>query len=373
MENGLPWFQQLHLFTSGIGGYFRYRIPALLISQRGAILAFCEARKFTGRDSDQIDILLRRSFDGGNTFDEPRIILSEEGWVCGNPAPVLDHDTGIIWLLFCKNRIEDTESKICRGEGSRTIWLTCSRNDGENWGEPVEVTARVKPAEWDWYATGPGHGIQLNSSRLLIPCDHSLNHPELDSKTHYFSHVIYSDDHGCTWMLGGSAPEDTNECTAVETVPGQVYLNCRNAPGGPLQRSNNDPQAGEPCYRIVAWGEDNGKTFPNFKVDLALPEPICQASLCRLTDQYRHDRNRVIFSNPASHKRENMTVRLSYDECRTWPVSRTIYQGPAAYSDLCVTQDSTICCLFESGTHMPYETLTFARFNLAWLEEPAKE
>ncbi len=348
--------QQQHLFISGEGGYFRYRIPALCTGRDGTVLAFCEARRFTGGDSDQVDLLLRRSLDGGKTFAPPQRILSEEGWVCGNPAPVFDRDTGVLWLLFCKNRVEEEEDKICRGEAARTVWLTSSQDDGLTWAEPVEITAGAKPAGWSWYATGPGHGIQLAGGRLLVPCDHALMNRTPGRPPTYAAHVVVSDDHGQTWKTGGSATKGTNESTAVETTDGRVYLNCRNAPGQP------------PYPRAYAWSEDGGSSFSPTGRDPALPEPVCQASLCRLTSHALHDKDRVLFANPAGDRRANLTLRLSYDECRTWPVSRTLHPGPAAYSDLCVTGDSSICCLYERGEAMPYETLTLARFDLAWLE-----
>ncbi len=353
---------QQHLFTSGEGGYFRYRIPALVLGQKGTLLAFCEARRFTGEDADQVDLLLRRSTDGGAVFELQKVILSEEGWVCGNPAPVLDRDTGIIWLLFCKNRREDREDKICRGEAPRSVWLTSSADDGETWSEPREITASVKLPGWSWYSTGPCHGIQLRGGRMLITCDHALIHTDPDGPVSYFSHVIISDDHGKTWRIGGIAPEWTNESTAVETVDGRVCLNCRNAPG------ISPHFDGQPHARVSAWSEDGGTTFSLARYDPSLPEPVCQASLCRVTTQEEHGLNRVLFTNPAGWERKNLTARLSYDECETWPAAKTIHHGYAAYSDLCVTGDLTIFCLYERGNNAPYETLTLARFDLAWLE-----
>jgi sialidase-1 len=143
----------------------------------------------------------------------------------------------------------------------------------------------------------------------------------------------------------------------VETVDGWLYLNCRN--------KYRLPEGGN--ARAIAWSADGGETFAPIVHDAALPEPVCQASACRFTDQERHGRNRVLFSNPASHTRDHLTVRLSYDECRTWPVSRVLHAGPAAYSDLCVARDMTICCLYERGREGPYESVTLARFNLEWL------
>ncbi len=367
-------FEEQALFTSGEGGYIRYRIPALVIGQQGTILAFCEGRKETGLDSDQIDLLLRRSVDGGRTFDAPRVVAHHEGYVCGNPAPVLDRITGVIWLPFTKNRIEDHESMILTGQGKpRTVWVTSSDNDGLTWSEPVEITPSVMRPDWGWYATGPGHAIQLQSGRILVPCNHSLISWEGDVSAPYFAHILYSDDHGATWILGGSTVEGTNESMAVELADGRVYLTCRNAVASLLERSGGRLPEGEPHYRGYAISRDGGETFGLVKHDPGLPEPVCQASICRLTTSERHDRNRVLFANPPSLKRENLTVRLSVDECRTWAASRTLCAGQSAYSDLCVAGDLTIFCLYERGVEDAYETLMLAHFNLEWITEPQDE
>ena len=353
-------FEQQALYISGKGGYVRYRIPALAVTVKGTILAFCEARKFTGRDTDQIDMFLRRSFDNGRTFEDAQLVTTEEGWVCGNPAPVVDRSTGTIWLLLCKNLKDGDETMICEGKAPRTVWVTHSDDDGETWAEPHEITARVKSPEWSWYATGPCHGIQLRSGRLLIPCDHIVL-VDRNRQDPYHSHVLYSDDHGQTWQIGGLADEGTNESTVVETVDGWLYLNCRN----------KYRPAGGGNYRAITWSEDGGESFTPIVHDAALLEPICQASVCRFTEAEHHDRNRVFFANPASRTRDHLTVRLSYDECRTWPVARLLHEGPAAYSDLCVAPDMSICCLYERGAKGPYETVSLARFNLEWLTDGA--
>ena len=229
------------------------------------------------------------------------------------------------------------------------MWLNHSDDDGITWADPKEITASVKPPEWTWYATGPCHGIQLASGRLLVPCDHMVAVASDRHTDPQHSHVIVSDDHGATWRVGGILPEGTNESTAVEMVDGTVYINCRNRRG-----------AGQ--ARAVARSVDGGETFAGFGRDEALIEPICQASLERL------DGGRaILFANPASLARENLTVRLSVDGCRTWTADRTLHAGPAAYSDLAVLPDGTICCLYERGADSPYEEIALARFERAWL------
>ena len=371
MGQGERHFTEQHLWVSGTGGYVRYRIPAILVSAAGTILAFCEARKFTGQDTDQIDLLLRRSEDGGQTFGESILVTTEHDWVSGNPAPVQDRSTGRIWLPFCRNRIDGDERAISAGQAPRTVWMLYSDDDGRTWSDPVEITAAVKRPEWGWYATGPCHAIQLASGRLVIPCNHRLLPGYGDEADH--AHVIYSDDHGATWLIGGIADAGTNESSVLEAADGALYLNSRN--------HGLEHDAVGYDYRAVAWSLDGGITFAPVVHDASLPEPRCQASVCRLTggsgaDGAAAGRSRVLFSNPTGVEdgervRSELTVRLSYDECRTWPVARTLHAGPAAYSDLCVTGDGTICCLYERGDRELYETLTLtlARFNLAWLTD----
>jgi sialidase-1 len=368
----MAYCEQQDLFISGEGGYARYRIPALLTTQAGTMLAFCEARKYTGRDSDQIDLFLRRSVDGGRTFGEVQVVATQEGWVCGNPAPVQDRDTRAgcarVWLLFCKNLEHGDETMICEGKAPRTVWVTHSDDEGATWAEPQEITDAVKPESWSWYATGPCHGIQLRSGRLLIPCDHIVLKDKNRQDPHH-SHVLISDDHGATWRIGGITDEGTNESTAMETTDGWVYLNCRN------KRSLE----GGGAYRAVAWSQDGGETFSPIVHDAALPEPICQASVLRFTAPHRDGGDPLaytLFSNPGSlDGRHHLTVRMSYNEGRTWPVARVLHEGPAAYSDLAIVPDSDgaggahIYCLYERGDDGPYERITLARFTLEWLTE----
>jgi len=350
----LPEPAHTDLFVAGQDGYHTYRIPALVASARGALLAFCEGRRRSRADYGDVDLVLRRSLDNGGTWGPMQIIWDDGGNTIGNPCPVLDRDTGTIWLLLTRNLGADTGAQIMDGtsKGSRTVWVMRSADEGATWSEPREITQTTKGADWTFYATGPGHGIQLRSGRLLIPCDHAVAGTKA-----YQSHVIYSDDQGATWKLGGVLTDKTNECEAVETVDGLVYLNMRSYHG----RNR----------RAYAWSKDGGQTWSEVELDEALVEPVCQASIVRFTDKPRHGRNRVLFCNPASTKREKLTVRLSYDECNTWSAGKVLHEGPSAYSDLCIAPDMSICCLYEQGERDAYERITFAQFSLEWLTDGA--
>ena len=364
--NNVPYhITESDLFTSGVSGYHTYRIPAIVTSRTGTLLAFCEGRRDSRSDSGKIDILLRRSTDNGNTWSEFDVIASDGEDTCGNPAPVVDCQTGTLWLLFCKNLADGDETAICEGKAPRTVFKMSSTDDGHTWNNPVEITREVKPKEWSWYATGPCHGIQSESGRLIVPCDHIVM-DSLSREDPEFSHIIYSDDHGKTWLLGGSAGEGLDESTVLETSDGWLYLNCRNK----YRNSSRGTSRG------VAWSSDGGESFSPYIHDANLPDVICQASVCRFTDVRQADRNRVVYSSPTGQDiryggRNHLTIRMSYDECRNWQTAKILFTGFAAYSDLCVTPEHDVCCLYERGRQLPLETITFARFDVGWLTDGA--
>ncbi len=332
---------QSDLFVSGTEGYKAFRIPAMVVTRKGTILAICEGRKASFSDQGDIDLVLKTSRDGGKSWSPLRVIVDDEKNTAGNPCPVVERETGTIVLPFCRNNKE--------------VFVTTSTDDGETWSKPVNITGQVIQPRWTWYATGPGHGIQLRSGRLLIPCDHKLDNATKQQPHLYISHVIYSDDRGKTWKIGGILDERTNECQALETQDGTVYLNIR---------SYHDKNR-----RAIAWSRDGGETFSPVTLDETLIEPKCQASLLRLSGAGDGRKNRVLFANPASTERKNMTVRLSYDEARTWPVSKVLNPGKSVYSELAIAPDGTILCLYENGEKNQYEKMTLARFTLEWLTD----
>jgi sialidase-1 len=348
--------EQAPLFVGGDGGYRTYRIPALAVSSDGTLLAFCEGRRDGLADHGRIDLLLRRSFDHGKTWEPARVVVDGAGHTAGNPAPVVERASGAIALAFCRNAVDAKEEFITAGQAARTVWVTRSADDGATWETPREITADVKRPGWTWYATGPGHGIQLRGGRLLIPCDH-IPAPSTILAAPARSHAILSDDGGATWRVGGIAPEKTNECAAVELADGSVYLNSRHYAG-----TNR---------RAVARSRDGGESFGEFGADDALVEPVCQDSLVGLADTGPGRGDWALFANPASTTRHRMTVRLSRDGCRTWERSLLLNEGRSGYSDLCVARDGTVCCLYERGEASTYETLTLARFPLGAILEDA--
>ena len=346
-------FEQSTLWQSGIDGYHTYRIPALALTRNGALVAFCEGRRHSGADHGDIDLLLKRSTDLGQTWSSQQIVYAEAGDITiGNPVPVIDDDTGFIWLAFCRD--------------NDNVLITHSGDDGIRWSEPTNITSFVKAPDWSWYATGPGNGIQLRHEarrgRLVVPCDHRRSHMRNEFEGMQ-SHVIFSDDHGETWQAGQATDHMMDECAVVELGDGRLMLNIRSC------RKRG-------C-RAVAISEDGGMTWSESLDCPALPDPTCQGSLIRHGEADGPRRGRLLFSNLANEnepdrrygKRCRLTVRLSDDEGQAWPVAKMLHAGPSAYSCPASLPDNEIGVLFEAGEEEPYETIQFARFPLGWLTD----
>lgn len=349
-----------YLFKSGTEGYNTFRIPAIVTTTKGTILAFAEGRKNGGSDTGDIDLVIKRSEDNGKTWNKLVVIRDDGENVCGNPAPVVDQSTGTIHLLSTWNLGEDPEKDIIDGKSTdtRRIFAMKSVDDGLTWSEPQEITGSVKLEQWTWYATGPCHGIQLecgdNTGRLIIPCDHI----EAESKK-YYSHIVYSDDHGETWELGGTTPQDqVNECAIAELSGGTLMLNMRN-----YDRSQKSRQ--------IAFSKDGGLTWSELVADTTLIEPICQASLLALVDEDQEKRM-LLFLNPADESnRINMTLRISENEGSTWNSSLVLHKGPSAYSDLTLLSNGNLGCFYEAGHSHPYQGIVFQEIPWQQIENRA--
>ena len=362
---------QADLFISGHGDYDTYRIPSIIVTPNGTLLAFCEGRRHGSSDTGDIDILLRRSEDLGETWGPIQVIWDDGPNTCGNPCPVIERNTGTVWLLLTHNLGEDREGEIWAGtsKGTRTVWRAKSTDDGATWSAPVEITDEAKAPNWSWYATGPGVGIQLergeHKDRLVIPCDHGIA-----GCYDYHAHTIYSDDRGETWQRSGSVPDNTtSECQVVELTDGTLMLNIRNHNASPTRKKITDEVftwadcREDPCRRTIAISTDGGETWDEVRTDPTLLDPHCQASLL-----HDPDSGALIFSNPASTTRRQMTVRLSEDGGDTWIASKQLHAGPSAYSCLTTLPDGAIGCFYERGERSPYEKITLARFTQAWLK-----
>jgi sialidase-1 len=373
-SSGKPWLEKTDLFESGKGGYALYRIPGIVVTPKGTVLAYCEARKTSRGDWGTIDIFLRRSTDGGKSWEPGhRIVtpptdarknpvalkqkLAKEGEITvNNPVAIVDRKTGAVHFLYCV-------------EYGRCFYMQ-SRDEGKTFSEPVEITpafeAFRKDYDWKVLATGPGHGIQMRNGRLVVPVWLSTGTGGHAHRPSAVS-VIVSDNHGKTWKRGEivcAHPEPINpsETVVAELADGRVMLNIRHE--------------GKQRRRAVSLSRDGATGWSKLRYDPALPEPVCMGSLIRLTMRPGSDRNRLLFANPhnpVDRERKNLTVILSYDEGETWPVARSLEQGASGYSDLAAGPDGTIYCFYERGSTEKSafrpRSLCLARFNLEWLTE----
>ncbi len=351
ITNAAPLYQQV-LYQRGMNNIHTYRIPSLIQAPDGTILAFCEARVDGGGDEDNINIVLRRSRDAGKTWSAMQVIWDEGVNTCGNPTALLDETNSRIWLFMNHNLGHDRLRYFVNGtsQGRRTTWCCYSDDNGKTWSAPIQLKHIKAPAEEEtgnlWDAVGPGNGIQLkqgpHAGRLIVPAN---------------ARNIYSDDHGKTWHEGTIFyPNGGNEGTVVELTGGAILRNDRM----------NDLYA-QYRRRLYCYSYDQGETWTPTILHDQLITPMCQAAI--ISYPVENNRQYLLFSNPASFSRNNMTVRLSYNDGLSWPVSRMIWKYNSAYSSLVRLKDGRVGLLYENGDGSAYQQITFALFDIDWVKD----
>ncbi|MFF9805834.1 exo-alpha-sialidase [Streptomyces coeruleorubidus] len=353
-------------YVSGEGGYDTYRIPATVTTYRGTVLAFAEGRRGGAGDTGDIDVVLRRSPDGGCTWGPLTVVAAGDGDTRGNPAPVVDPRTGAVVLLTSYNSGKVTEAQIMRGEvtpaQSRRVFVQRSRDDGRHFTAPREITPQVKHPSWRWYATGPGHATALTrgpyAGRLVVPANHSAAPPAGSPDTgqeprHYGAHALLSDDGGRTWRPGFvddsyDGTDNANESTAAQLPDGRVYFNARDQHG---TSTGN---------RLDSHSGDGGESLDRpYTVQPTLNDvPVVQGSVLQLPGRGAP----LLFSGPSvPTARRAMAVWRSTDGGATFTKALTLSEQPAAYSDLVPLGRKTVGILYETGVRGTYETIEFRR------------
>ncbi|MGW2515825.1 sialidase family protein [Streptomyces sp. NPDC001617] len=356
-------------YVSGEGGYDTYRIPATVTTRRGTVLAFAEGRLGSAADSGHIDVVLRRSGDGGCTWGPLRVVAAGDEDTRGNPAPVVDPRTGAIVLVTSYNSGAVTEAQIMRGEvtpeQSRRVFVQRSRDDGRHFSAPRDITAQVKRPDWRWYATGPGHAVAVtrgpHAGRLVVPADYSAAPPAGSSDTgqeakYYGAHAIYSDDGGETWHIGfvddsHDGHANANESTAAELPDGRLYFSARDQNGTSLGN------------RLDAYSSDGGRTLDRpYAVQPTLDDvPVVEGSVLQLRGPGRP----LLFSGPSvPTARQSMAIWRSTDAGATFTKALTLSQQKAAYSDLVQVGWNTVGILYETGVSGTYDTIEFRRLPI---------
>ncbi|WP_205301954.1 sialidase family protein [Nonomuraea montanisoli] len=353
-----PFVDEQVLYKQGDFGYGCFRIPAVVRATNGMLLAFAEGRVKDCGDDEDIDLVLRRSADGGRTWGPLQVVSEGNGTTHGNPVPIVDERTGRVVLVSTHNGAEP-----CPNGCDRDPWVQFSDDHGATWSAAREMTEGKRPGWNFWYATGPMHGIQLkrgpHAGRLVV----GANFESWDrvGEHVYGTHLLYSDDSGVSWNIGAETSRDdgtviAQEVTVVELTDGRIYASAR-------ERGTDEGS------RAYATSSDGGETWDApFRTMPALAMTDVQASLLRFSDE------RVLFSSPMHPgAREAMGIRSSYDEGRsfeTWNEGKVFYWGPSAYSDMVRLDGDEAALMYEAGTITPYEQIRFARFNEAYLETP---
>jgi len=363
--------ETVELFEAGVGGYALYRIPGLVVTKKGSVVVYAEARRFKGSDWDDIDLVTRRSTDGGRTFGamsvlskvpvaterSPVALARKQGepqWrTYNNPVAIAARD-GRVHLLFCVEYFR--------------VFHRVSTDDGQTFSEPVEITSALaelrKTYPWQAVATGPGHGLQLKNGRLIAPVWLALG-TEGSGHGPSVNTTIYSDDGGRSWQAGELAVAgraefpNANETVLVERKDGSVLMNIRTG--------------SERNRRTIAISPDGARAWSAPRFDETLRDPICAAGLLRLKNGL------FIFSNPdsvtradgraiASKDRRNLTLRLSRDEGATWTAARVLDPGVSGYSDLAQARDGRVLCLYEGAKADGKRVLRLVRVPAEWIE-----
>lgn len=354
---------QVPVFLSGDDGFKSYRIPAIVSSPNGDLLAFAEGRVHHAGDFGDIKIVMKRSSDKGHTWSALHIVASFDTLQAGNVAPVVDltdpmYPDGRIFIFY--NTGNNTEWNVRNGKGLREVWYKTSIDNGESWSAPVNITNQVhrpnRPQDnpvynfkedWRSYANTPGHAIQFESGkykgRIFVAANHSEGNPK-DKFEDYFAHGFYTDDHGKTFHLSSTVKiPGGNESTAAALSGGRLMMNSRN-------------QQGDIRARIVSISNDGGATWDTSYFDHTLIDPVNEGSI--LTIGHRDGKNILAFSNDANtHQRDDLTLRISFDDGATWskniPVDKSA-DGKGdytAYSDLVKISDHQVGILYEKNDY----------------------
>lgn len=365
--------QEVNVFVSGEDGYKSYRIPAIIKDKSGQLIAFAEGRVDHAGDFGNVDIVYKVSQDKDKTWGPLQVAVDNDNLQVGNPAPVVDlldpvYPKGRLLLFY--NTGNNHEAEVRKGNGLRECWYISSTDGGKTWSDPQNITtATHRPnqssvnaqyrfkEDWRTYANTPGHALQFDSGkykgRIYIPANHSEGNPKANGKD-YFAHSYYSDDHGKTFQIGASVKyEGSNETMAAQLSETGLYMNSRN-------------QQGNVKSRIVSYSNDGGATWDTTFYDRNLPDPVNQGSV--LSWRRKEKYILAVCNAATSDRRDNLTLRLSKDQGKTWYFNQVIAKAPndvkgdyAAYSDMVLLSQNKVGVLFEKEN---YHKIVFVPLSL---------
>jgi sialidase-1 len=356
---------EIQLFKNGDGDYACYRIPAIIKTPQGRLLAFAEGRKTSCNDFGNVDILLRTSNDGGIQWTEMEIVADFGELQAGNPAPMVDlfdpeYPEGRIFLFYNTGDVSEHDMRL--GKGTREVHFITSVDQGKTWSISNNITNQVHfnsttdQAERDWRtnATTPGHALQFKQppyqGRIYVPANHSQGDP-LDGYNEYRAYGFYSDDHGKTFQPSPDLnTPSSNEAIGVELPDGRLMLNVRE-------------QSGAAKKRLIALSSTAGEQWDTEFFDSELISPVCQSSI--LYFEGVQD-SILLYSGPnSSNQRIKMTIKGSLDLGKSWSIEKEIYSGTSAYSDLVQVDAKNVGLFYERDNdgiyyiRLPIKDLTY--------------
>ena len=292
------------------------------------------------------------------------MVVNYDSLQAGNPAPVVDlldpeYPNGVVYLFY--NTGNNHEGEVRKGKGLRECWFIRSFDGGVSWSKATNITLQThKPnqpsvngvynfvEDWRSYANTPGHAFQFQQGkykgRIFVAANHSAGDPQKQFRD-YAAHGFYSDDHGKSFKLSPSLNiPGSNEAIATELTNSRMMMSVRN-------------QRGDIKSRILSYSSNGGESWDTTYFDSNLPDPVCQGSI--LTVGYKKGKAIVASSNAADTlKRDNLTLRISNDEGKTWTNSFVVDKSTddkkrdwTAYSDLVKLDKKTIGILYERNNY----------------------
>lgn len=342
-------------FYSGLNEYHAFRIPTVIKTKK-ALIAFAEGRKNSTSDFGDIDLVFRRSYDDGKSWEPLNVLYDLDTMAVQNPVPVYVKNTNKIVVLFNTTSLSEHDllNKNYELAEERKAFLTSSTDDGKSWKAPRDITRDVKRKSWRWHALGPVHGIELkhgsHSGRLVAPVAISI---EKGNKS-YCMALIYSDDSGEHWKIGAvdenlSDSVLSNETTIAELADGRIYVNTRDQNGGSKKKNRGE-----------VYSLDGGLTFSGSIIESdKFPSPIVQSALLSWDSKKG---NKLLFSTPSTpNKRENLIIMVSSDASKSWHTLFKVHNGFSAYSDLVRLDKKTLGVIYETDD---YKKIRFKRIPL---------
>jgi len=334
------------LFTRGQNGVHTYRIPALLEARNHTLLAVADARQDSEDDlPGKISLVLRRSTDQGRTWSPIQTLHAVPEGGVGDPALLLD-PSGRIWCFFAYGPpgigFRTAKPGPLTGPEVLQLHAMSSDDDGHTWSAPTDLTPQLRDPSWHAFFVSSGTHFVTSNGRYILPL------VVRDANQQVTARNACSDDRGITWRVSPPIAPGSDESKALE-VPGGIIL-------------QNMRSAGK--SRLLARSTDGGITFTPFQSNPALIDASANAGFARYRDP-RH--NLLLFTNAASTRRENLSIRFSRDNGLTWSPPKTIHAGPAAYSTVLQLSSGAIAVLYECGTKQYTESIAFTPLTLDWL------